>query len=242
MNHTLNTPSSGEQAWAPNGIATRKAGRATPRTVHSPLFLQRDLSDEALRKPAEPLFAGAQLAAAREEGFEAGRVAGLADAAASRASAKAAAEIHGLGIIAAAMGDACKEAARIADMAADALARTLIAAMNAVMPELIQRSAVQEVSAMLAHILPGLSREPALRIEVSPEIADDIARAVTSLAPELADKVSVVGMDTVKTGDARVRWALGHAKRQPDAVWQSIMEALSPALSPPEAKDCNNGE
>src|SRR5580698_3054699 len=122
------------------------AGAAGGRPARMSRFLQRDLSDEALREPAEPVFSRNELDSVRQEGFDAGHSAGMAAAAASRAAARTAAEIQALAIIAAAITDARRDAARVADLAADALARTVIAAMDAVMPELIRRSALNEVS------------------------------------------------------------------------------------------------
>ena len=198
------------------------------------LFLRRDLSDEALRQPPEPLFSQADLAAVRQEGFDAGHAAGMAAAAASRAAARTASEIQALGTIAALMADARKESARVADLAADALARTVVAAMDSVMPDLIRRSALSEVGAMLALVLPGLSREPAVRVEVPLEIADAIAATLASLPPEQRDTVTVTGMAPMRPGEARVHWAAGHARRQPAQVWESVMQALHPVLGHPE--------
>jgi hypothetical protein len=228
------------------------AGAAGGRPARMSRFLQRDLSDEALREPAEPVFSRNELDSVRQEGFDAGHSAGMAAAAASRAAARTAAEIQALGIIAAAITDARRDAARVADLAADALARTVIAAMDAVMPELIRRSALNEVSAMLAHVLPALSREPAVRVEIGAEIAESIAASLASLPAELRDTIAVAGVDHMRIGDARIHWSAGHARRQPDEVWRSVMAALQPALAPPdlahpelahpEAKDRQNGE
>src|ERR1700722_17459849 len=159
-----------EPHWVRHAGAMPPAAGAESRTPRGSLFLRRDLSDEALRQPPEPLFTQADLAAVRQEGFDAGHAAGMAAAAASRAAS----EIQALGTIAALMAGARKESARVADLAADALARTVIAAMDSVMPDLIRRSALTEVGAMLALVLPGLSREPAVRVEVPLEIADAI--------------------------------------------------------------------
>jgi flagellar biosynthesis/type III secretory pathway protein FliH len=220
-----------EPHWVRQTGAMPPAARATPR---GSLFLRRDLSDEALRQPPEPLFTQADLAAVRQEGFDAGHAAGMAAAAASRAAARTASEIQALGTIAALMAGARKESARVADLAADALARTVIAAMDAVMPDLIRRSALNEVGAMLALVLPGLSREPAVRVEVPPEIADAIAATLASLPPEQRDTVTVTGLAPMRPGEARVHWAAGHARRQPAQVWESVMQALHPALGHPE--------
>jgi hypothetical protein len=256
-----------EPRWVPAGGGARPSARTLSRTPRASLFLQRDLSDEALRQPVEPRFSQTELAAVRQEGFDAGHAAGMATAAASREAARTASEIHALGIIAASLADARAESARVADLAADALARTLIAAMDSVMPELIRRSALSEASAVLAHVLPGLSREPAVQVEVPREIVDSIAATLASLPPEQRDTVTVAGRDRMRPGDVRIRWASGHARRQPAQVWESVMEALHPALDhprpdepgrhhpkldhprldypkpgSPEAKDGNNGE
>jgi hypothetical protein len=225
-----------EPHWVRHAGALPPAARAEPRTPRGSLFLRRDLSDEALRQPPEPLFTQADLAAVRQEGFDAGHAAGMAAAAASRAAARTASEIQALGTIAALMAGARKESARVADLAADALARTVIAAMDSVMPDLIRRSALTEVGAMLALVLPGLSREPAVRVEVPLEIADAIAASLASLPPEQRDIVTVTGMAPMRPGEARVHWAAGHARRQPARVWESVMQALHPALGHPESR------
>jgi hypothetical protein len=222
-----------EPRWVPSGDGARPSARTLSRTPRASLFLQRDLSDEALRQPVEPRFSQAELAAVRQEGFDAGHAAGMAAAAASRAAARTAAEIQALGIIAASLADARNESARVADVSADALARTLIAAMDSVMPELIRRSALSEVNAVLAHVLAGLSREPAVQVEVPLEIVDSIAATLASLPPELRDTVTVAGLDRMRPGEVRIRWASGHARRQPAQVWESVMEALHPALDHP---------
>jgi hypothetical protein len=176
----------------------------------------------------------------------------MATAAASRAAAQTASEIQALGTIAVRMADARKESTRVADLAAEALARTVIAAMDSVLPELIRRSALGEVSAMLALVLPGLSHEPAVRIEVPLAIANSIAATLASLPPEQRGAVTVTGLASMRPGDARVHWTSGHARRQPAQVWESIMEVLQPALDHadldhaeqgfPETKDRDNGE
>jgi flagellar biosynthesis/type III secretory pathway protein FliH len=236
--NVLNGPS-----WGRQSRSTQLLGNSgVPLGSCVSPFLRRDLSEEALRKPVEPLFNHVELAAVRQEGFEAGHAAGLAAAASSQATFRTASEVHALGIISAAIKDGSQQAAFAADEAAAALAKALVAAMHAVMPSLIQRSAMNEVGAMLAHVLPGLSREPAIRVEVPHEIAGYIAATLASLAPEHRNKISVVGKDNMGPGEAGVHWGSGHARRQPTQVWQAVMEALHPALGHLESKDTDNGE
>src|ERR1700722_18235685 len=106
-----------EPHWVRHAGAMPPAAGAESRTPRGSLFLRRDLSDEALRQPPEPLFTQADLAAVRQEGFDAGHAAGMAAAAASRAAARTASEIQALGTIAALMAGARKESARVADLA-----------------------------------------------------------------------------------------------------------------------------
>jgi flagellar biosynthesis/type III secretory pathway protein FliH len=232
-----------EPSWARQSRGVQRPGSGVaPLGSHGSPFLRRDLSEEALRKPVEPLFGRLELAAMRQEGFEAGHAVGLAAAAGSQAAFRTASEVHALEIIAAAMKDGSQQAASVADEAATALAKALIAAMHAVMPNLIQRSALNEVGAMLAHVLPGLSREPTIRVEVPHEIADYIAATLASLVLEHRSKISVIGKDNMGPGEAGVHWGAGHARRQPALVWQAVMEVLDPALGHFESKDTDNGE
>ncbi len=186
-----------DRGAVPHGHVVARAGRVS-------LFLQHDLNDEALRQPAPPMFNEADLDAVRQEGFDAGHASAMAEAVAAREAAQTASEITALGVISAAMADGRAEALRVTDAAADALAKTLVAAMHSVMPELIRRSALVEVGAMLNHVLPGLAREPAVRIEVPIEIAEGIVAALAQMEQELHDKISVISKDDMKTGKARV--------------------------------------
>jgi hypothetical protein len=202
------------------------------------LFLRRDLSVQALRLPAEPSFGPTDLAAARQSGFEAGHAAASAEAARSHAQAQALA----LGVIARAMTDSQAEAAHVADRAAGSVAQALVAALRAVMPDLIARAALGETGAMLAAILPGLSRELTIRVEVPGTIAKGIAATVAGLAAEHRDRIEVRCPDGLAAGEARVSWASGQAVRQPAEVWLAVMDLLEPALGEPSMKDHVNGQ
>ncbi len=206
-------------------------------------FLERDLSEQALRQPAEPVFNRAELADAKREGVEQGRAAGLAEAAASLAAAEA----EALGRIAAAMADGRAEAARVADHAAGALARAMVAAMNATMPHLVQRSALSEASAMLAHVLPGLSREPHVRVEVPRALVGGTEAAVAKLAPEHRGRICVAELergaqDGMAAGEVQVSWSSGHARRRPAQVWLAVMKTLEPTLGEPGSEADDNGD
>lgn len=213
-------PQSLDAAWLLPAV--RPASRSTS------LFMHRDLNDHALRKPPAQSFSPAEMEQAKQEGFEAGLQAGLVAAAASREAAQAAT----LDILAGLLVDARAASAAAADQAGAVLAQVLVSAMGAIMPDLVRRSALGEAGAMLTQVLPGLSREPDVRVEVRPELADGVAALVGRLAPELSDRVTVQGLDRLAAGEVLVRWSAGHARRQPGAIWQAVMDRLEPALGP----------
>lgn len=202
------------------------AGRPVNRGAS--LFLHRDLNDHALRKPPAQSFSPAELEQAKQEGFDAGLQAGLHAAAASRETAQAAT----LETLAGLLVDARAASAAASDQAGAVLAQALVSAMGAIMPDLVRRSALGEAGAMLTQVLPGLSREPDVRVEVRPDLADGVAALVARLAPDLSDRVTVQGLDRLAAGEVLVRWSAGHARRQPGAIWQAVMDRLEPALGP----------
>lgn len=200
------------------------AGR--PANRGASLFLHRDLNDHALRKPPAQSFSPAELEQAKQEGFEAGMQAGLDAAAASRETAQAAT----LETLAGLLVDARAASAAAADQAGAVLAQALVSAMGAIMPDLVRRSGLGEAGAMLTQVLAGLSREPDVRVDVRPELADGVTALVGRLAPELSERVTVHGIERLAAGEVWVRWSAGHARRQPEAIWQAVMDRLEPAL------------
>ena len=173
---------------------------------------------------------------AKQEGFDAGYAAGLADAAASRASA----EVMALRAVAACMGAGQAEAAQVSDQAAAAMAIAVMHAMRAVVPDLMQRSGLSEASAMLAHLLPGLSREPEVRVTVAPELADGLRASLNWLAPGIRERVHVAGSGQTGKADVSVQWHAGQARQQPAQVWNAVMQTLETALCGPGMKDAHH--
>ena len=184
------------------------------------------------------MFSESDLATSRQDGFDSGFAAGTAAAAASREVLEA----HTLERISIVMEMARAEAGRVADDAARVLADTLLAAMNAAMPDLIQHSALGEIGAMLAHVLPGLSREPAIRIEVPHEIRDGVTALIATLGGEQSDRITVTGGDRMTPGEARIFWRAGHARRQPAEIWQSVLDAIDPGRNSTSTEGTTHGE
>lgn len=197
-----------------------------PRSAGASLFLRRDLSEQALRAPADPQFDQSQMADARRHGFEAGRCSGLAESDASLLGRQSRAVVA----IAASMADADAQAARVADSAAAALASAFLAALDAAMPDLIRRSALSEAGAMLAHVLPGLARKPHVDVQVPSEISQAIGAL---LGPCGNGRVAVRAAAAMQPGGVLVSWPTGQATRQPAELWRGVMDVLEPLLDQP---------
>jgi hypothetical protein len=201
--------------------------------VPASIFPGRDFSAPARpppEPPPEPRFGPRDLAEARADGFrqghDAGRGAGLAEA----ASAHRAMEVAALGHIAEALAAGQAAAAAVADQAAAALADSLVAALRAAMPDLLRRAALGEAEAMLALILPGLAREPLVTVEVFGPLAPGVAAAVARLAPDRNGRVAVAARADFAAGEVRVGWDRGHASRRPAELWRDIFGVLEAAL------------
>ena len=208
---------------APSFFGRDLGGPRPPSPAAS--FLGRDLGEAALRAVPPPSFDAAEMDAARQEGFERGRLAGLAEADASLLADRT----RALALAAARMAEADAHVAEVADRAAGVLAATLLAALRAAMPDLVARSALGEAGALLALVLPGLSREPSVRIEAPSAIALGVAASVAAFHA-LQGRVEVAGSDSMEPGGLSVSRSAGAASRRPSQVWDSIMHVIAPLL------------
>ncbi|MCX7686216.1 MAG: hypothetical protein N2Z67_13210 [Acetobacteraceae bacterium] len=132
------------------------------------------------------------------EAYEAGRRAGLAEAALSREAAVAAT----LDAISAAARGLAAEAGRQAEALLAELARTLLAMADAALPDLARRDAVPLVSAFVARLAPVVA-----------EAARPVVRVAPSVAPLLSPLLAwpVEADLSIAEGDARVVWQGGEA-------------------------------
>lgn len=222
-------------------IALDRRRRVAESAVTSPApfpgssFLGRDLSESALRAPAPPSFDLSAMAVARQEGFDLGRAAGLAEADASLLAERT----RALGMMASLMADADARAADVSDRAAKVLAAALLGSLRAMMPDLVARSALGEASAMLAAVLPGLSREPAVRVAVPPVIADGVRASIASV-PGRQSHIEVEALEAMAPGGVSVTWTAGKASRVPSEVWDAVMQHIAPLMGAGAAEDASN--
>jgi flagellar biosynthesis/type III secretory pathway protein FliH len=202
------------------------------------LFLQRDFSDAALQTPVAPSFSADDMSAAEAAAQERGRLAGLAEAEESRQQY----ETMTLAAIAGAMAGARSAVREVADEAATAFARAVLAAMNVTMPVLIARSAVSEVSDMLACLMPGLAREPEIRMEVAPDLVSGVTASLDQLSHDDRVRITVAGIDGMAPGAAKIAWSTGQADRQPQQVWNRVVDAFTINLTDVASPETQHAE
>lgn len=80
----------------------------------------------------------------------------------------------------------------------------------------------------LEQLLPNLIRQPELRIEVHPDLADRLQEKIIRLSSEMAfpGTIAVVASAEVATGDCRVEWASGRAVLNQAVLQQKLRELL----------------
>jgi flagellar biosynthesis/type III secretory pathway protein FliH len=173
----------------------------------------------------EPVFAAADLEAARKQAWQAGH-----DAASESAEHAMQAVLgDAAAAIVAALADARAQAATLAHLAADELARLLLDSLAAAFPALCARHGEAELRALIRILLPALSQEPAVTIRLNPDNVVAVLQAMQRLDPELADRVQVVASETIARGDTRITWRNGQAVRDAAAVWAQVAEILAPS-------------
>lgn len=189
-----------------------------------------------MRAPAPPSFDVSEMAVARQEGFDRGRIAGLAEADASLLAERT----RALSVMTSLLADADACAADVSDRAAQVLAEALLGSLRAMMPDLVKRSALGEAGAMLATVLPGLSREPAVRVTVPSAIADGVRASIASSLPGRHHRIEIDGSQTMEPGGVSVNWAAGEASRAPSQVWNAVLEIMAPLLDEGAAEDASD--
>ena len=174
--------------------------------------------------PAPPAITPAELAAARAEG----RAEGLAAALEDQAAVQAALQTAALTAIGDALTAARTDAARLAQDMAEEIAATLLALLQAALPAACETLARQEITGLVAALLPGLRHEPAAHIMVHPALQRELETKIKAMWRDHGGRLRVSADDTLAASDVRVQWEGGEARRDTGALWDAIRAALAP--------------
>jgi flagellar biosynthesis/type III secretory pathway protein FliH len=190
--------------------------------IQSGVTVLDDPAEEA--EPVPPPITQADLTSAQEKSYAEGFENGLAQAAADRAEVTA----QMLRQIAERISGAEAEARRVAEEAADALARLLFGALATMLPATCAQHGEAETLAAMRVLLPVLSHEPQIILRISPHVAEAVSAELDKMDPELAARISLTPTDAVAPGDVRINWQEGQAVRDANALWRDIAETLAP--------------
>ncbi len=190
--------------------ARAEAARAPPPP---PLEPEPDPMEETLRAVA---------AAAREDGFAAGR-ASMAQEAAQRAT-------ESLAQVARILATSQQIAADMAAEASNGMAGLALAMLEAALPGLASRQGAQLIGDFAERLRPALAFLPQAEIRLNPALVEE----VRALAGDLP--VTLVPDAALAPGDARAAWQGGGAEFDLAARRAAIMDVMRAAGLDPEAE------
>jgi len=189
---------------------------------------------EPVEAPA-PLLTEQDLAAARDEGFAAGRDQGLADATAA-AERELAAALSAIAAQVGALGPGFQDtlaACRIDAVGiASAIARKTVAAAE-------RHTALANIEQMIASFLPRLLDEPRIVIRVEDALLDALRDRIQPLAESCGygGGIVLLAEPGLAAPDCRIEWADGGAEKESGALWREIDGAIENYLAALKGND-----
>ncbi|MEX2452271.1 MAG: FliH/SctL family protein [Rhodospirillales bacterium] len=183
-----------------------------------------DMSDEEAAEPEPeiivPTFSEEEVAAARDEGFAAGKEQGIRETLAGAEQTTATAlesiteKINGMFRR---QDEANTSAVRDAINVAAAITRKMF-------PHFSNRGAAEEVEQVIQSIMEKVIDEPRLTITVSASLHENISARLGPIISETGfeGKVVLNAEETLPPGDCRIEWGTGTASRDTEALWREI--------------------
>lgn len=191
-----------------------------------------DQNEEKLAaQPAVETFARADLDAAREAGFAAGREDALAEANAAIA-AKSAAALETLAAKLPALFAAEDAHARETEREAIAALRAIV---GKVLPACAARAPLAEIEGLASRCLAEAIDEPRIVLRVGPAVYDAVRERIDAMAAAsgYGGRIVLIAEDSLAPGDARIEWADGGAERRLADQMNEIDATLARIADPP---------
>jgi flagellar assembly protein FliH len=174
--------------------------------------------------PPPPTFSEAELAAAREAGFQEGHAAGHAAMAQSVEQAAATA----LAAISSQLAAMNGNFAEIRDTAIASGVEVVAAAVRKLTPALAKRNGLVEIENLVRDSLHSLYDEPRVVIRAHDSVIEALQERIDGLAAAagFTGKIVLFGDDQLSDTDCRVEWADGGAERNLEELWRRIDAAI----------------
>ena len=180
--------------------------------------------DEVEDEPAAPTFSEDEMDAARDEGFAAGREAGISDAANSIETKI----IDLLGNIATGFDEIFTlqntRSAEIFDTSINAA----LAVTRKCFPHLAETHGIDEIDAMVREVLSDIIEEPKAIINVPPDLQSSLEARIAMIAQQTGfeGRIGILADPQLGGSDCRVDWTGGSAERDLNALWRRIDEII----------------
>ena len=188
--------------------------------------------------PPPPTFSEEELQLARDQAFEAGRAAGIAEAEALTERLVAVAEqsmADGLFRVQTQQAEANDQMMRDAVLVA-------VGVLKKLQPEMVRHHGLDEVEALLHECLAHLDGEVKVTVRTNPEMQDSVRERAeqVSLAVAFDGKLVYAADPRIAFGDCRVEWGDGGAERDLARSWAEIETVLARALGMEDETADNN--
>ena len=184
------------------------------------------------KKEKAPSFTEAELAAAEQRGFDAGRNSGLQEARQSTEERIA----GSLDTLARKLSDLNMEVTRSQSQHQRDILEIACHALGKLFPALAQQGALREAERVIESCLTRLRSEPRIVLRS----ADDLHDLLRDRMEELANRAGFEGRIVLLTeedmgpSDLRIEWADGGAERDTAGLWAEIEEIVARSLGGPE--------
>jgi flagellar assembly protein FliH len=108
--------------------------------------------------------------------------------------------------------------------------RMALAIARKLLPDFTARNGIQEIEAMLNHVMDEMAHEPRLVVRVHESQFDAISNKIGELSAQKAytGKVVVLADAEIAAGDCRIEWADGGMERNTQATWGEIEKVVAP--------------
>ena len=184
-----------------------------------------DAAAEAAPEVVAPTFTEADVKAAHDQAFAAGREDGLraaGDTIEQRCSGALTVIAEQLGVLFQTQATAAEQAAKDAAAVAVAMTRKLV-------PALAERGAVEEVERLVAEAMELVREEPRVVIRVHASLRDALAGRIEALTSRYGFEGQIVlntGTD-LEVSDCQIDWTSGGAARDMAALWRELDDIVA---------------
>lgn len=170
--------------------------------------------------PPEPTFSEAELAAAKEEAYAAGKADGVRET----MEATEARLADALASAAAQLGEILRIEVESLDATAAASVRIAAAIARKLFPNLNERNGLGEVERVVRISMERLREEHSIVIHVAEPLREPLTARIDGIAgyAGFQGKVSIAAAEEIALGDCRIEWASGGAARDAAAIWRDI--------------------